>query len=494
MAITASLLSLVSGLVYNIAITRKIPTAGLGLLSLLNAALAFSLLPTALTGFVFPRVTARDGALNITAAIAVSLMLYLATAVLTVAYLASVWGKMGTYAWLVLSVALASEVVYYVQSITNSILMVKNRGAFITASITQSITKLLVIPVIMFLGWSIPAVLWSSVFITVVPTVYALVRSLGFHARLRGAVAYLRDLVNASWVPLMGYAINSFRSLDAMFIGLLGYGQLGIWYVLFILSKPFSFSSTLVSVTYGELLERDRWGIVYRDLLLVLVTSTYTAITLTVFAPVFLNLVRPSMEGSFNLLITPVALAMVSNVMGNANQFLSNVMQGIDKRDILEESIRARSYLGSLVLYAHLAELVFTVVYLTTMVPLILVLRGLSIPYYAINGALISSLMANTAAIAFRLNRLGSSRSLFKGRDLVIDYVAPTGIALAVLLSVSRLLSIHLIPSIWVSLVQVVEVSLMSAVVYIAALAVSRNNRGLIKYVLRRVIEGLITR
>ncbi|WP_243674905.1 hypothetical protein [Vulcanisaeta distributa] len=62
MAVLASLLTLVSSFTYNIAITRKIPTSGLGLLSLLNATIAFSTLPTALISFAYPRLTARDNA------------------------------------------------------------------------------------------------------------------------------------------------------------------------------------------------------------------------------------------------------------------------------------------------------------------------------------------------------------------------------------------------------------------------------------------------
>ncbi|WP_054849094.1 hypothetical protein [Vulcanisaeta sp. JCM 14467] len=95
MAILASLLTLLSSFTYNIAITRKIPTAGLGLLSLLNATIGFSVLPTALISFAYPRLTARDNGLNMMAAINVSSIFYLVTLVLTVAYLAGVWSKMG---------------------------------------------------------------------------------------------------------------------------------------------------------------------------------------------------------------------------------------------------------------------------------------------------------------------------------------------------------------------------------------------------------------
>ncbi|WP_243674906.1 hypothetical protein [Vulcanisaeta distributa] len=191
--------------------------------------------------------------LNITAAINVSSIFYLVTLALTIAYLASVWSKMGgPYAWLVLIIAVLSEITSYLQSITNSILMVKDRGGrFVITSIIQSITKFIAIPIIMALGWTIEVILWSTFFIVFIPSLYAFIYSLKYNIHVHNTHRYLREVLSASWVPLMGYAINSFRSLDAMFIGIFGYAQLGIWYVIFILSKPFGYSNTLINVTYG---------------------------------------------------------------------------------------------------------------------------------------------------------------------------------------------------------------------------------------------------
>ncbi|WP_243680104.1 hypothetical protein [Vulcanisaeta souniana] len=283
LAVFASLLALLSSFTYNIAITRKIPTVGLGLLSLLNAAAAFSALPTALIGFTYPRLTARDKGLNIKAALGVSSILYLVTLALTAGYLISVWSEMGNYALLIFTIATLSEVTVYLQTVTNSVLMVKDRSRFIITSIIQSIMKFMFIPVIMFMGWTIAAVLWSSFFIAIIPSVYAFLYTLRFHVDVHNVRRYLREVINSSWVPLMGYAINSFRSLDAMFIGIFGYAQLGVWYVIFILSKPFGYGNAIVNVTYGELLERNRLSIIYRDLLIILFITTYAALALTLF-------------------------------------------------------------------------------------------------------------------------------------------------------------------------------------------------------------------
>ncbi|WP_243680103.1 hypothetical protein [Vulcanisaeta souniana] len=94
-------------------------------------------------------------------------------------------------------------------------------------------------------------------------------------------------------------------------------------------------------------------------------------------------------------MVLPIVLLAINSVLGNVNQFISNVMQGIDKRDIEGNSeIRPGVYLRSLVLHTHLAELMFTIVYLSTMIPLILLFKGLGFVYYAVIGALISSLLA----------------------------------------------------------------------------------------------------
>ncbi|WP_252900531.1 hypothetical protein [Vulcanisaeta sp. JCM 14467] len=141
----------------------------------------------------------------------------------------------------------------------------------------------------MVLGWTIEVILWSTFFIVFIPSLYAFIYSLRYNVHVYDTRRYLREVLSASWVPLMGYAINSFRSLDAMFIGLFGYAQLGIWYVIFILSKPFGYSGTLVNVTYGELLERGRLGIIYRDFLIVLLITTYVALALAFFPGVYVN-------------------------------------------------------------------------------------------------------------------------------------------------------------------------------------------------------------
>ncbi|WP_243665417.1 hypothetical protein [Vulcanisaeta sp. JCM 16159] len=438
-------------------------------------------------------MTARDNGLNIVAAINVSSIFYLVTLALTMAYLASVWSKMGPYTWLVLIIAVLSEITSYLQSITNSVLMVKDRGRFVVTSIIQSITKFIAIPVIMVLGWTIEVILWSTFFIVFIPSLYAFIYSLRYNVHAYDTHRYLKEVLSASWVPLMGYAINSFRSLDAMFIGIFGYAQLGIWYVIFILSKPFGYGGTLINVTYGELLERGRLNIIYRDLLILLLITTYVALTLSFFPGIYINLVRPSIRSEINLLVLPIILLAINSVLGNVNQFISNVMQGIDKRDIQDtREIRPSVYLRSLILHTHLAELIFTIVYLSTMIPSILLFKDLGFTYYAVIGALVSSLLANTAALGFRFIKLGSLKSVLNGRALILDYAIPSLLSIIILTLIAHAVRFTLYPSIIISLMQAVIASIMTLIIYFGiATAVSGNVRNIVMILIRRIINAI---
>ncbi|WP_243671102.1 hypothetical protein [Vulcanisaeta sp. JCM 16161] len=392
-----------------------------------------------------------------------------------------------------LTIAVLSEITSYLQSITNSVLMVKDRGRFVVTSIIQSITKFIAIPVIMVLGWTIEVILWSTFFIVFIPSLYAFIYSLRYNVHVYDTHRYLKEVLSASWVPLMGYAINSFRSLDAMFIGIFGYAQLGIWYVIFILSKPFGYSGTFINVTYGELLERGKLSIIYRDFLILLLITTYVALALSFFPGIYINLVRPSLRGEINPLVLPVILLAVNSVLGNVNQFISNVMQGIDKRDIQDtREIRPGVYLRSLILHTHLAELVFTIVYLSTMIPLILLFKDLEFTYYAVTGALVSSLLANISALGFRLIKLGNLKSVLNGRALILDYAVPSLLSIAALMIIAHEMRFILYPSIIISLYQVVAVSLITLVIYFGiAMAVSGNVRSLMIILIRRIISTI---
>ncbi|MFB6490187.1 MAG: hypothetical protein TU35_002885 [Thermoproteus sp. AZ2] len=488
LGLATTLISLVASLIYNIAITRKLSIDDLGLLTLLNAATAFSLLPNAVLSFVFPRIAARDSGLSMRASAEVSALFFSASAAMTAGYLAITWGEMGPRAPLVLAAALASELVTYTYSVAGSVLIVKDRGRFVFSNLAQAAAKLIAVPALWLLKWSIEAVLWSSVAITAAPAAYSLVYAMRYAAP--GAFKrYLRDVVNAAWVPLLGYAINSFRSLDASIIGLFGaLGQLGVWFTLFILSKPYGFSSVLMNITYGELLERGK-SRVYEDLLVVLSVSTTISLSYIFFEPLFVNFLRPRDPQLISALLVPIALWSATNILGTLNQFISNVMQGVDKRDIEAEEIRARSYLGSLVLYAHLAELLFTVIYLASIAPLIYLFEKAGVELYAVQGVIVASLLGNIAAFLFRFTRAGGRLGgLIRLRWLTRDYLAPTAAASILLYVVSRVAELPLVPSAYVSLAEIALAVVATAAIYAAAsYAISPNFRALSRLVARRL-------
>ncbi|WP_238136284.1 hypothetical protein [Thermoproteus sp. CP80] len=490
LGVATSLLALSVGLLYNIAITRKLPTGDLGLVTLLNASTAFSLLPNAILGFALPRIAARDGGLGIRAALGVANLFFIASAGLTAAYLAAVWGEMGPYGPLVAFAALAAEASAYVSSVASSVLMVKDRGRFVVSNLLQAGVKLAAVGAIYAARWSVSAVLWSSVAISAVPALYGLYYASRYYAP--GSLRrYFKETVSASWVPLMGYAMNSFRSLDAALIGVLGaLDQVGLWYVFFMLSKPYSFSSILSGITYGELLEGRRGGL-YRDLLMVMSLSTIISLSYIFFEPYYINFLRPGQSQYLAPLFVPLAVWSAANVLGNLNYFLANAMQGIDRRDIQSGEIRARTYVGSLVMYAHLAELAFTVVYLASIVPFVELAKRLGSAYYAIDGVAAASLAANAAALAFRIAVVDrKSAGLMEWRPLLRDYAAPLAASSVSLWALSRAVRLPLGPSALLSLAEVVLAISITGAVYVGlSAALSRNFRRLLVLVLRNLTD-----
>lgn len=483
-----SLVTLAVSLLYNVAITRKLPIEDLGLVTLLNASTVFSLLPNAVLGFALPRITARDGGLDLKAVLGAVTLFFAASAGLTAGYLATVWGKLGASGLLVAATALASELFTYISSAASSVLMVKDRGRFVYSNLLQAAAKLAAIGVIYAAGWSVAAVLWSSVAITAVPALYGLRHAAKYYvpSSLR---RYLREIAHASWVPLMGYAINAFRSLDAAFIGVFGaLEQAGLWYVFFMLSKPYAFSTLISGITYGELLEGRRGGL-HKDLLMVMALSTIISLSYIFFEPYYVNFLRPGERQYVAALSLPLFLWSAANVIGNLNYFLTNIMQGVDRRDIQAGEIRARSYLGSLVLYAHLAELLFTAIYLGSIIPLVELSRRLGVEYYAIMGVVAASLLANAAALAFRLAMTERRSRVIDWRPFLADYLPPLAASSAVLYFVSRLLRMPLVSSVYISLAEVAAALSITAAVYVGlSAALSRNFRELLLAALRNLL------
>ncbi|MGC8973514.1 MAG: hypothetical protein ACP5KY_04830 [Thermoproteus sp.] len=475
LGISTSLLTLAVGLLYNIAITRKLPINDLGLVTLLNASTAFSLLPNAILGFALPRIAARDGGLDIRSALGTSTLFFTASAGLTAAYLAAVWEEMGPYGPLVAFAALAAEASAYISSVASSILMVKDRGRFVVSNLLQAGVKLAAVGAIYAARWAAPAL-------------YGLYYASRYYAP--GSLRrYLREVLNASWVPLMGYAMNSFRSLDAALIGVLGaMDQVGLWYVFFMLSKSYAFSTLLSGITYGELLEGRRGGL-YKDLLMVMSLSTIISLSYIFFEPYFVNYLRPGQTQYLAPLFAPLAVWSAANILGNLNYFLTNAMQGIDKRDIQSGEIRARAYLGSLVMYAHLAELAFTAVYLASIVPLVELFKRLGSAYYAIEGVVAASFLANAAALALRAAVLDRrSAKLFEWRALLRDYALPLAASSALLWAVSRALPLPLLPSAFLSLAEIILALLITGAVYVGiSAALSSNFRQLLTAVVRNI-------
>jgi hypothetical protein len=486
-AIASSALSIFANLAYSVTITRKIPYAGLGLLAILNASIGFSTIPLVVLDFVYPRIAVRDSGLNVKNALLVNAMFFAVTAAMTAGYLASLWGNMGSYALPVLVIALLTEFSIYLPPIADAILMVRGAKKFLAFSFLQPAVKLAIIPFIMLAKWSIDAVLIATFVVVAAPPIATFLAASGRSIAGRSTREYLHDVLNASWVPAMGYGINTFRNLDTMVIGAFAYDQLGAWYIIRKIGTPFRITSNLPYVTYIELMNNAKKA-VYYDLLIILALDSYIALTMAFFYPVMLNLFRPGFVVGLPMVLAMVAAASISDV----NKFLDKVIHGVDKSDISVPRIRAKGYLRSLILKSHLAELAGTAAYLGSIVPLMMAFRGME--YYAVMGALAASVLSLSIATALKVKALGPRRALFNAGALARDIMAPLAISAIALYFVRGLIAFPLTHSFWLSLIQAVEAALLTAAIFgVSTLIISYNIRYIATSALRRAFSPLLS-
>ncbi len=242
---------------------------------------------------------AKDGSINVVAIMKLVGVFYVVSAAMSVAYLIPpLWGESGEYAYLLLTITLLTALTSYVQSVTGSVLLVKNRQAYVASSLVSSAAKLLVIPLIMLLDWSVYAVLWSTFLIVLSSASYSLAITIRFHKPSMDFKRLLKWSAGASWVSMMSSIADTISSLSTEVIGLLGslIDLGGVWNVLRAIGRLFSMPNVIPSIMYGgELLERGgRLEVVYRDMLLSLFINTSIVLTVASFEPLIIDLLRPN--------------------------------------------------------------------------------------------------------------------------------------------------------------------------------------------------------
>ncbi|WP_243680102.1 hypothetical protein [Vulcanisaeta souniana] len=97
-------------------------------------------------------------------------------------------------------------------------------------------------------------------------------------------------------------------------------------------------------------------------------------------------------------------------------------------------------------------------------------------------------------ALGFRFTKFGVFRTVFKGRDFLIDYVAPLIASIAILIPITRIIRFTLYSSVIISLVQALIVSVITLAVYAGiSMLISRNVRIMITILIRRMLGGAVT-
>lgn len=290
-------------------------------------------------------------------------------------------GESGEYAYLLLTITLLTALTSYVQSVTGSVLLVKNRQAYVASSLVSSAAKLLVIPLIMLLDWSVYAVLWSTFLIVLSSASYSLAITIRFHKPSMDFKRLLKWSAGASWVSMMSSIADTISSLSTEVIGLLGslIDLGGVWNVLRAIGRLFSMPNVIPSIMYGgELLERGgRLEVVYRDMLLSLFINTSIVLTVASFEPLIIDLLRPNDLDLIGPLYLPILFFLVSNTVSLVNTFTDNLISGVDKSDFKGEVGIGTYWGGTHIGFSKLLHLVRASLYIVLAIPIYFLIKHL---------------------------------------------------------------------------------------------------------------------
>jgi|GEM_PF-374209 len=493
MALAVSLTSLAASVAFSVAVTRKLSLVDVGLLNVFTAAVSLGAIPSSITSFASPRLTAKYGSAEL-GVLLTGLLLSAAGAAISAAYLLGLSSKLaGPYFTAMLALATLSALASSLSAATTGSLVALDRPKMLYTALITSVVKLASIYYIFESAWSLTSVLVASFAVSAAGLAYSAAAVSPYLSRSMGFRRPFREFVSGSWVPLLGYASNNLRSLDTMFIAAVG-GLVdnAMWQVMYMIGKLYGFIGNLVSVSYGELLSGEGGSRAYYDLLMVLFAATSISLPAIFFEPYIVEFLRPRDPYLVPELAVPIALWAAGNLLGAFSQYVSAVMQGLDRVDMRGE-IGARTYLGSMVLRAHSAELLMTILYLALLYPLMMAAERLSAQPYAIYGAVLAGMLASAASTAYRIRGLRGASRILGIRELPVDYALPTAVAAAALYALRAPLLEAMAPTASAirGVLELAAVFAASAAVYAAAAAASPRMRRLIIAVARRALSAL---
>jgi hypothetical protein len=374
-------------------------------------------------------------------------------------------------------------------------LTVFNRKRLVYTTLVTSSVKLASVIYIMRSAWSLQSVMIASFVINFSGMLYALLSSMSYLKAEGSFRKTAKEFLSGSWVSLLGYASSNIKSIDSFIIASIGgIFDNSLWQVLGVVGSAYSFRGMLFSITYGELLEqRERLKRIYMDFIFVLFTVTAVTLFIIFFEPEIIAFLRPTDTYLIGLLYAPIVLWALTSIVNTVSQYVSNVMQGVERVDF-EKEIELKTYWKSLVFYAHFAEFVSTVSYVALIVPMIFLLRTFSFSLYVIEGVLVTNLIAVLLALFIRVKTFPGIKGYIKLRDFSVDYIAPLATSSFVLFVIRKPLELALPPTVsaYVGLYRLIILFMAVVLVYTGiSFALSRRMREIITLVIRRALSSL---
>jgi len=398
-----------------------------------------------------------------------------------------------TYFYVILTLAVLSITLSSMNSVFTGGLTVFNRPKMLYASIITASVKMGSIIYILYSNWSLFSVLISSFMISLSGALYAGIALAPYIKGFGPLRRTIKDVLSGSWVPLVGYAASNISSIDTFIIAAIG-GVIdnAVWEVMSMIATLYVFAGTFMSITYGELLQHgSREKKVYMDFLVVLLFASTISLFVVYFEPYVITFLRPTNASLVGELAVPIIIWAAANIINTSSQYISNIMQGVDRVDMNVE-ITPKVYWKSMVFYAHLAEFITAISYVALIYPMIISAKSLGISFYVIDGVIIAQFIATVISLTIRVNRFPSVRNYLMPKELIRDYMLPTA-ATAVALFLIRIpvdLILHPTVSAIGELVILFIIFIIVAAAYLAlGLLISPRLRSIIKTVAIRYVS-----
>lgn len=495
LAIFSSLLSIAASFVFAIAVTRKLPLEYLGILNVYSASIIFGSLPVGIVSFMSPRLSAKYRSIQVSL-LWISFIFGLIGVLISAVFIFLIGFRIPSEFFDILLILTVLSIITgsFSSTFTGGLTVFNRKRLVYTALVTSSV-KLASVFYIMRSGWSLQSVMIASFVINFSGMLYALFSSLNYVKAEGSFKKTAKEFISGSWVSLLGYASSNIKSIDSFVIASIGgIFDNSLWQVLGVAGSAYSFRGMLYSITYGELLEqKERLKRIYMDFLFVLFTVTAVTLFIIFFEPEIIAFLRPTDLYLIGLLYAPIVLWALTSIVNTISQYVSNVMQGVERVDF-EKEIEFKTYWKSLIFYAHIAELVSTISYVTLIVPMIFLLKAFSLSLYVIEGVLVANLIAILLALAIRVKTFPEIKNYIKLKDFFADYIVPLAASSFVLFVFRKPLELAFPPTVsaYLGLFRLVVLFIFVVLVYSGiSAALSRRMREIITLVIKRTLSFL---